>query len=81
MRKLLLTCDQVFDVLTRGPFPSGDETDQPVDPEARDLVTDFQDLSEEARREVRDFVRFKKLQQQEPEGQVPTVESHPDEKS
>ena len=35
MRKLLLTCDQVFDVLTRGPFPSGDETDQPVESHLR----------------------------------------------
>src|SRR5688572_17197194 len=31
MRKLLLNCDQVFDLLTRGPFPSGEETDQPVE--------------------------------------------------
>jgi hypothetical protein len=35
MRKLLLNCDQVFDVLTRGPFPSGDETDQPVESHLR----------------------------------------------
>jgi transcriptional regulator with XRE-family HTH domain len=53
---------QVFD-LKMGEFFG--ETDQPVDPEARDLVTDFQDLSEESRREVRDFVRFKRLQEQE----------------
>jgi transcriptional regulator with XRE-family HTH domain len=41
------------------------ETESPVDPESRDLVVDFQNLSEEARREVRDFVRFKRLQQQD----------------
>lgn len=28
--KLLVTCDQVFDVLTRGPFPSGSRDDQGV---------------------------------------------------
>ena len=32
--------------------------------EARELVTEFQELTSEAQREVRDFVRFKKLQQQ-----------------
>jgi hypothetical protein len=35
MRKLLFNCDQVFDVLTRGPFPSGDETDPPVESHLR----------------------------------------------
>jgi transcriptional regulator with XRE-family HTH domain len=55
---------QVFD-LKMGEFFG--ETDQPVDPDARELVTDFQDLSEEARREVRDFVRFKRLQELEGE--------------
>ena len=53
---------QVFD-LKMGEFFG--ETEQPVDPDARGLVADFQDLSEEARREVRDFVRFKRLQQEE----------------
>jgi hypothetical protein len=28
--KLLVTCDQVFDCLTRGPFPSGGREDEPV---------------------------------------------------
>jgi len=54
---------QVFD-LKMGEFFG--ETEQPVDPDARELVTDFRDLSEEAKREVRDFVRFKRLQEQEP---------------
>jgi len=69
---------QVFD-LKMGEFFG--ETDQPVDPEARDLVTDFQDLSEEGRREVRDFVRFKRLQEQEttPAESAP-ADSPPDQK-
>jgi len=29
--KLLVNCDQVFDVLTRGPFPTGDHTDEAVE--------------------------------------------------
>jgi hypothetical protein len=29
--KLLLNCDQVFDVLTRGPFPTGEPTDEAVE--------------------------------------------------
>jgi hypothetical protein len=31
MKKLLLSCDQVFEVLTRGPFPSGDASDEAVE--------------------------------------------------
>jgi len=31
MKNLLLNCDQVFDVLTRGPFPSGDASDESVE--------------------------------------------------
>lgn len=31
MKKLLLTCDHVFDVLTRGPFPTGDDSDEQVE--------------------------------------------------
>jgi len=31
MRKLLMNCDQVFDVLTRGPFPTGDDSDEAVE--------------------------------------------------
>jgi transcriptional regulator with XRE-family HTH domain len=62
---------QVFD-LKMGEFFG--ETEQPVDPDARELVTDFKDLSEEAKREVRDFVRFKRLQEQEPaaDSDIPT---------
>jgi hypothetical protein len=31
MHKLLMNCDQVFDVLTRGPFPTGDDSDESVE--------------------------------------------------
>jgi hypothetical protein len=31
MRKLLLNCDQVFEVLTRGPFPAGEASDEAVE--------------------------------------------------
>ena len=69
---------QVFDLKMSEFFG---ETESPVDPESRDLVVDFQNLSEEARREVRDFVRFKRLQQQDEQadgadaGAVPPEES------
>jgi transcriptional regulator with XRE-family HTH domain len=53
---------QVFD-LKMGEFFG--ETETPVEREARDLVTEFTGLSEEARQEIRDFVRFKKLQETE----------------
>lgn len=54
---------QVFD-LKMGEFFG--ETETSAEREARDLVAEFQDLSEDARQEVREFVRFKKLQQAEP---------------
>jgi len=54
---------QVFD-LKMGEFFG--ETEAPSQREARDLVTEFQALSDEARQEVRDFVRFKKLQEGAP---------------
>jgi transcriptional regulator with XRE-family HTH domain len=64
---------QVFD-LKMGEFFG--ETETPAEREARDLVSEFQGLSDEARQEVRDFVRFKKLQEAEPEGpaEAPTRE-------
>ncbi len=65
---------QVFD-LKMGEFFG--ETEHPVDPESRELMTDFRELSEEARREVRDFVRFKKLQ----EGEAAPEEPSPEESS
>jgi transcriptional regulator with XRE-family HTH domain len=53
---------QVFD-LKMGEFFG--ETEAPEAAEARQLVSDFQGLSAEAQREVRDFVRFKKAQRQD----------------
>jgi hypothetical protein len=39
------------------------ETETEAEREARDLMTEYRDLSDEARQEIRDFVRFKKLQE------------------
>jgi transcriptional regulator with XRE-family HTH domain len=54
---------QVFD-LKMGEFFG--ETETPAEREARDLVAEFQGLSDEARQEVLDFVRFKKVQETGP---------------
>jgi transcriptional regulator with XRE-family HTH domain len=51
---------QVFD-LKMGEFFG--ETESPAERESRELVAEFQTLSDEARQEVRDFVRFKKIQE------------------
>lgn len=40
------------------------ETESPQEEEARKLMSEFQQLSGDAQREVRDFVLFKKLQEQ-----------------
>lgn len=56
---------QVFD-LKMGEFFG--ETSEPDAAAARDLVSDFEALSTEAQREVRDFVRFKKMQQEQEAG-------------
>jgi hypothetical protein len=42
--------------------------------ESRELVREFQELSSEAQREVRDFLRFKKLQQRPEEAPAPAPE-------
>jgi transcriptional regulator with XRE-family HTH domain len=68
---------QVFD-LKMGEFFG--ETESPAEREARDLVSAFQDLSEEARQEVRDFVAFKKLQESEPADAPAESASDPEEK-
>jgi transcriptional regulator with XRE-family HTH domain len=54
---------QVFD-LKMGEFFG--ETEEPANEEARQVLDDFRGLSQEARKEVRDFVLFKKLQENEP---------------
>ena len=51
---------QVFD-LKIGEFFGESET---AGPEDRELVTEYRGLSDEGRQEVRDFVRFKKMQEQ-----------------
>ena len=53
---------QVFD-LKMGEFFG--ETAEPDAAAARELVADFEVLSSDAQREVRDFVRFKKMQQEQ----------------
>ncbi|MEO8430529.1 MAG: helix-turn-helix transcriptional regulator [Acidobacteriota bacterium] len=65
---------QVFD-LKMGEF-FGETGDQ--DEGARELVSDFEVLSADAQREVRDFVRFKKMQEQEkPAAGEPEAEEKP----
>jgi transcriptional regulator with XRE-family HTH domain len=51
---------QVFD-LKMGEFFGETETDE--EREARDLMAEFRNLSDESRQEIRDFVAFKKLQE------------------
>jgi transcriptional regulator with XRE-family HTH domain len=58
---------QVFD-LKMGEFFG--ETETPAEKDARDLVGEIRTLSEEARQEVRDFVRFKQQQEAEPRGEA-----------
>jgi transcriptional regulator with XRE-family HTH domain len=53
---------QVFD-LKMGEFFG--ETTEPEDAASRELVSDFEGLSTDAQREVRDFVRFKKMLQEQ----------------
>jgi transcriptional regulator with XRE-family HTH domain len=52
---------QVFD-LKMGEFFG--ETETPAEKEARDLAGEIRNLSDEARQEIRDFVRFKKQQEE-----------------
>jgi transcriptional regulator with XRE-family HTH domain len=68
---------QVFD-LKMGEFFG--ETEAPSEREARNLVTEFQTLSDEARQEVRDFVRFKKLQEGAPAEPPVTADTDQEEK-
>lgn len=59
---------QVFD-LKIGEFFGETETSGVED---RELVTEFRGLSDEARQEVRDFVRFKKMQEEAREEELPS---------
>ena len=67
---------QVFD-LKMGEFFG--ETETPAEKDARDLMSEIQVLSEEARHEVRDFVRFKKLQE-ETVSETDATQGQPEEK-
>jgi hypothetical protein len=63
--------DTLFKVLQVFELKMGEffgETEDPHAAETRELVKEFLGLSSEAQREVRDFLRFKKLQEQ---GQKP----------
>lgn len=62
---------QVFD-LKMGEFFG--ETEDPRAEETRTLVQEFQELSAEAQREVRDFLRFKKLQERPEDAPAPASE-------
>ena len=68
---------QVFD-LKMGEFFG--ETETPAERDARDFVAEFQGLSDEGRQEVRDFVRFKKLQEAEPAGPAEPAAAEEEEK-
>jgi transcriptional regulator with XRE-family HTH domain len=59
--------DTLFKVLQVFELKVGEffgETEDPQAAETRDLVKEFQGLSSQAQREVRDFLLFKKLQEQ-----------------
>ncbi len=51
---------QVFE-LKMGEF--FEETETPAERDTRTILTEIRELSDEARQEIRDFVRFKKLQE------------------
>src|SRR5262249_45982371 len=68
---------QVFD-LKMGEFFG--ETEEPATEEARQVLDDFRTLSEEARKEVRDFLLFKKQQESQPDAtEAPNSAANPDE--
>ena len=72
--------DTLFKVLQVFELKMGEffgETEDPRAVETRELVKEYQGLSSEAQREVRDFLRFKKLQEQsqKPERQKPEPDS------
>ena len=69
---------QVFD-LKMGEFFG--ETEEPETAETRQLVSDFQELTREAQREVREFVRFKKLQGQDDEASPASPDVPPGEET
>lgn len=68
---------QVFD-LKMGEFFG--ENDSPVEKESRDLAGEIQNLSDQARQEVREFVRFKKQLETAEKAGEPAVRSDTEEK-
>jgi transcriptional regulator with XRE-family HTH domain len=68
---------QVFD-LKMGEFFG--ETETEAEREARDLMTEYRNLSDDARQEIRDFVRFKKLQESGDAGHVDSDSDEAEEK-
>jgi transcriptional regulator with XRE-family HTH domain len=67
---------QIFD-LKIGEFFGESDTDGPED---RALVTEYRELSDEARQEVRDFVRFKRMQQESRDGTLDEGSAREEEK-
>ena len=65
---------QVFDLKMGEFFGETATVPTPRLEETRELVTEFEALSEEARREARDFVRFKKLQEEKASSPAPPEE-------
>jgi transcriptional regulator with XRE-family HTH domain len=64
--------DTLFKVLQVFELKMGEffgETEDSQAAETRELVREFQEISSKAQREVRDFLRFKKLQEQNPEAE------------
>ena len=57
---------QVFE-LKMGEFFG--ETETPGSPQTRELMADFTALSDDAQKEVRDFIRFKRTQEQDQPGE------------
>ena len=60
--------DTLFKILQVFDLKMGEFFGEPAEPDAaaaRELVADFEVLSSDAQREVRDFVRFKKMQQEQ----------------
>lgn len=65
---------QVFDLKMGEFFGETAALPTPRLEETRELVAEFETLSEEARREARDFVRFKKLQEERASSPAPPEE-------
>ncbi len=65
---------QVFDLKVGEFF---EETETTAERDARNILTEIRGLSEEARHEIRDFVLFKKLQEETADGAPVETEEKP----